>query len=169
MPSGERHLKLEMILLPAFLGGYYYLDPTVNHLIAFGAAYLASSLLLTPDLDLRHNDTRKRWGLLGFIWIPYSKVFKHRGLSHNLFFGMLTRISYLSLLIGLGFAGAYYAGVNLPQVQQWQPNWPLIGAGVAGLYIPNILHALYDKWDTSRKMKRNRKLRARTGNVQTAR
>lgn len=168
MPSGKRHLKLEMILLPAFLGGYYYLDPDINRLMTFGAAYLSASLLLTPDLDLRHNDTRKRWGLLGFIWVPYSKMFKHRGLSHSLMFGMLTRIGYLSLLTTAGFAGAYYAGMNVPQFH-WQPNWPLVWAGVAGLYIPNILHALYDKWDTSRKMKRNKKLRARTGKVQTVR
>lgn len=160
MPSGERHLKLEMILWPLFCGGYYFADPDFTRLTAFGLSYLASSLLLTPDLDLRNNDTRNRWGLLGFIWIPYSKVFKHRGLSHSLLFGMITRIGYLSLLAAAVFVGTYYAGVNVPTIR-WTPNWPLIAAMAAGLYAPNVLHVLYDHWDTSRKMRRNRRIQVR--------
>lgn len=160
MPSGERHLKLEMILLPFLSAAYYYFDPNLNHLAGFFFAYLAASLLLTPDLDLRHNDTRKRWGLLGFIWVPYSKLFKHRGLSHSLLFGMVTRIGYLSVVAGVFIVGAYYAGVSLPQIQ-WKPNWPLMTAIVIGLYTPNVLHVLYDHWDTSRKMKKLKKHRAK--------
>lgn len=160
MPSGDRHLKLEMLLLPLFAGGYYYVDPDWARWGAFVGAYLAASLLLTPDLDLHHNDARKRWGVLGFIWIPYSKIFKHRGLSHSLLFGVLTRVGYLSLLVGAGVAGAYYAGVNVPTIA-WSPNWPLIGAAVAGVYAPNVLHVLYDHWDTSRKLRRNRRLARR--------
>lgn len=162
MPSGERHLKLEMILWPVFVGGYYFIDSDWPRVAAFGLAYLLASLMLTPDLDLRHNDARRRWGILGFIWVPYTMVFKHRGVSHSLLFGIITRLAYLSLVAAGGMAGAYYAGLSLPPIS-WQPDWPLLAAAGAGLYTPNILHVLYDHWDTSRKLRRSRRVRARAG------
>jgi uncharacterized metal-binding protein len=157
MPSGERHLKLEMMLFPFIVGIYFVMDAVWQRAVAFGVAYLAASFLLSPDLDLHKNDARRRWGFLGFIWMPYSKIFKHRGLSHNLFFGMITRIGYLGLIIAGIVAGLYYAGVNIPAVA-WTPDWHMIGVIVAGLYLPNILHVLYDHWDTSRKMRRTRRM-----------
>jgi len=161
MPSGQRHLKLEMILWPVFCASFYYVDRELTQVLAFALAYLSSSLLLTPDLDLRHNSARRRWGVLGFIWIPYSTVFKHRGMSHNLLFGMATRVAYLALIGALGAAGAAYAGlIDWPETYG-ALNWPLVASVGAGLYVPNVLHVLYDHWDTSRKLRRNRRLRAR--------
>lgn len=162
MPSGDRHLKLEMILWPLFAAGYYYVDPHWQRAAAYGLSYLFASLLLTPDLDLQNNDARRRWGILGFIWRPYSMVFKHRGISHSLLFGMVTRLAYLSLLGAAGMAGAYYAGMSMPSFS-WQPDWPMLGALAGGLYTPNILHVLYDHWDTARKLRRSRRVRARAG------
>ncbi len=160
MPSGERHLRLELVLWPAFAAAYYWFDPDPVRLGSFALAYLIASLFLTPDLDLHKNGARRRWGPLGFLWVPYSKVFKHRGVSHHLLLGMVTRVGYLTLLAGTGLAGAYYAGMTLPPVQ-WAPNWPLISAVAAGLYLPNVLHVLYDHWDTGRKLRRSRRLASR--------
>jgi len=37
-----------------------------------------ANLAISPDLDLRKSVPRRHWGVLGFIWIPYAEVFKHR-------------------------------------------------------------------------------------------
>mgnify|MGYP002624350342 CR=1 FL=1 len=168
MPAGDQHLKLELVLLPFFGAVYYALDPEPARAAGFALAYLGASLLLSPDLDLRHNDARRRWGVLGFIWIPYSKLFRHRGVSHSLLFGVLTRIGYLTALAALGFSAAAYAGAELPQLR-WTPDWPLLAALAAGLYAPNVLHVLYDHWDTARKRRRSRKLGLRPRSARASR
>jgi len=146
MPSGVRHLRLESFLLPAFLAGLYFMGLDWRGLSTFAGAYLFSSLMLSPDLDLRSNSARRRWGLLGSIWVPYTKAFKHRGLSHNLLLGPLTRIGYLFLL---GFIVIYilnYFGLRANiRVHLNKEILAMIGIG---LYLPNILHILYDRFDS---------------------
>lgn len=60
--------------------------------------------LITPDID-HHWTTYEEHRMykinraLGFLWqwywAPYQWVFKHRGLSHVLFLGTLTRFTYV--------------------------------------------------------------------------
>lgn len=146
MPSGERHLRLELFLLPLFLTGLYFLELSWLWLLTFGLAYLFSSLCLSPDLDLRSNDARRRWGPLGFIWWPYTKIFKHRGLSHNLLFGPLTRVGYLFLVGFLALEALNYLGVRADfRLRISKEILAMIGAG---LYLPNVLHILYDHLDS---------------------
>jgi uncharacterized metal-binding protein len=146
MPSGGRHLRLELFLLPLFLAGLYFMKPDWKWLTTFGSAYLFSSLWLSPDLDLRSNDTRRRWGVFGFIWIPYTKIFKHRGLSHNLLFGPLTRVGYLFLLGFIVIYALNYLGVRADfHLRISKEILTMIGVG---LYLPNVLHILYDHFDS---------------------
>lgn len=161
MPGGREHLRLELALLPVFLGGVWLLGRdvvTLPELGVFGGAYLLSSFLLSPDLDLRYNSARRRWGPLGFIWIPYSKVFKHRGLSHNPLLGPLTRIGYLFLLgalvIYLLRLGGLQVGFRFSVSKDWLAMIAL------GLYLPNLLHISYDRLDSGLK-RRKRKTRRR--------
>lgn len=146
MPSGARHLRLESFLLPVFLAGLYLYGLGWLGLLSFAGAYLFSSLLLSPDLDLRSNSARRRWGILGFIWVPYTKVFKHRGLSHNLLFGPLTRIGYLFLWGALVIFALNYFGLRANiHVRLDKEILAMIGIG---LYLPNVLHILYDHFDS---------------------
>jgi uncharacterized metal-binding protein len=62
--------------------------------------------IITPDYDFDKIYIKKiikKIPVLGFFWnlywYPYSKLFKHRGLSHNLLLGTITRVLYLSLPI----------------------------------------------------------------------
>jgi uncharacterized metal-binding protein len=148
MPSGRRHLQLELFLLPLALIGLRLLGQDWPGLLAFGAAYLFSSLWLSPDLDLRSNDARRRWRPLGFIWAPYAKVFKHRGLSHNLLLGPLTRIGYLFLLGFLVVQALNYAGLLANLHFQVKLGKGTLGMIALGLYLPNIIHILYDRLDS---------------------
>ncbi len=146
MPSGKTHAAVELFLGPFFVAGFYYLfKPSWPELLLFAGAYLLASLLLSPDLDLRHNSSRRRWGLLGFLWIFYYKIFKHRGLSHSLILGPLTRLAYLGLVFALVLVGLGALGFALPQgTPLWltERAWLTLGAG---LYLPNILHVLLDR------------------------
>lgn len=157
MPSGRRHLQLELFLLPPALIGLRLLGQDWPGLLAFGVAYLFSSLWLSPDLDLRSNDARRRWRPLGFIWIPYTKVFKHRGLSHNLLLGPLTRVGYLFLLgfIVVFLLNCFGLRANLhPRV-----NKEIWGMSALGLYLPNTIHILYDRLDSWAFKGRSRRVR----------
>lgn len=146
MPSGTTHQRVELVALPVIAAGGVYWDvvsPTEIGL--FAAAYVFSSLLLSPDLDLKANSARKRWGPLGFIWGPYARAFKHRGASHSLVVGPLTRLVYLAMIFGLVAVGLSYIGLALPATA---PEWVTprtIGVVVAGLYTPNVLHVLLDR------------------------
>lgn len=146
MPSGTTHRRAELIALPAIVGGLLhgqYLSPV--EIGPFTGAYVLSSLLLSPDLDLKVNRTRRQWGPLGFIWEPYARAFRHRGASHSLVIGPLTRLAYLAIVFGSVAVGLSYVGLALPSTA---PAWltpRIVGVTVAGLYAPNVLHVLLDR------------------------
>lgn len=152
MPSGKTHLRIELWTLPLWgVLFYLFVDATLFALAIFIGAYLFSSLLLSPDLDLRQNSARRRWGLLGLVWLPYTKIFKHRGVSHNLLFGTLTRLGYLAMLalvsaLGLGHFNVW--AVPVAQIPWARLDLWLLGILLGGLWFPNILHALVDKTDS---------------------
>lgn len=146
MPSGKTHTRFELVLGPGFVGGFYYFfRPTWAELVLFALAYVAASLWLSPDLDLKANSARRRWGPLGFIWGPYTRMFKHRGMSHSLVVGPLTRLIYLAMIVSLVLVGLSYVGLALPReapIQLEERTFIVLGAG---LYLPNVLHVLLDR------------------------
>ena len=141
-------MAVEMALLPAIGAAYHLtLQPEPVELAVFVGGYLFSSLLLSPDLDLHKNAARRRWGPLGFIWAPYSRVFKHRGLSHSLVLGPLTRLLYLGIVLAGVLAGlSYLWGLTLPEeAVGLLENQRLLWVLGAGIYLPNMLHVLLDR------------------------
>lgn len=75
----------------------------------FTVSYLVGGLMLSPDLDTPSKPFHRWRGLKGF-WLPYQQLFKHRGASHWIAIGTLSRVLYLlSPLIVLGGI----AGVDL--------------------------------------------------------
>jgi uncharacterized metal-binding protein len=146
MPSGKTHLRIELILLPLWAAlFYFFVDTSWQAGALFAGAYLFSSLLLSPDLDLRHNRSRRRWGLLGFIWIPYTKIFKHRGVSHSVLWGTLTRLGYLGLLaLLIAFALKSIWAVPLDSLAAPPMDLKMLSLLIAGLWLPNIIHTLTD-------------------------
>lgn len=57
----------------------------------FSIGYGFGTTILTPDIDLGPN---RFAGVSKLFLYPYSLIFKHRGISHSLFFGTLSRIVY---------------------------------------------------------------------------
>ncbi|MFC6590763.1 metal-binding protein [Deinococcus lacus] len=151
MPSGRVHNLINIGTYSALAAAALYADRTGLWPIAwtdalgFSAAFLIGTFLLSPDLDLATGrvDSKRRWGLLGFIWVPYGRVFSHRGLSHSWVLGPLTRLGYLALLLALLFGLAQTAWPELRRPlpaldERWL--WPV----VAGYFLSQWLHLMAD-------------------------
>ncbi len=111
MANYKTHTGFNLFLiLPALVGlGYYFIQPSEKVLIIFVAAFTYATLFMNPDLDLVHQI--KLFSLRGFLTLPfrgYSKIFKHRGISHSFLLGSFTRITWLSaILFLLSFAFSF--------------------------------------------------------------
>jgi len=141
MPSGRVHLTVELALLPGWVAAGAWLGVGERELTAFTLSYTCASLLLSPDLDLARSAPARRWGALRILWTPYALLFRHRGLSHSLLLGPLTRLLYLGALAALSLVALHYlAGVPFPRDF---PHW-LPGPLLVGVYLPHLLHVGLD-------------------------
>jgi uncharacterized metal-binding protein len=93
LASGRTHEIVNLIVLPPAV---YYLQP--SDFVSFTAGYLVGTFFLTPDNDIYLSKPNKRWKILKIIWIPYTKIFKHRGVSHIPLYGTVFKIIYLSIM-----------------------------------------------------------------------
>jgi len=158
LPSGKNHLKAEIAALAAIIAIItganfafelaHWEDEFQPLALVFAAAYLFSALLLSPDLDLARSDPHNRWGYLRVCWIPYAKLFRHRGLSHNPLIGPLSRLLYLG-----GWAASILAGLHYifaVEMNFLRDGWddlhaaPLSALSL-GLILPNEIHILLDR------------------------
>ena len=115
--------------------------------INFTLGFLAGTFLLSPDLDLSEGrvDSKRRWGVLGFLWVPYGRLFSHRGLSHTWLLGPLTRLAYVAVIL------AVVAGLVRVAFPAW--TWPALPEPVGlkfaaplllGYYLSQWLHLIAD-------------------------
>ncbi len=143
MPSGKTHLKFELATLPLWTIGGAVLGVPWRELVIFTFSYVGASLLLSPDVDLANSAPARRWGALRLLWLPYARLFRHRGLSHSILFGPLTRVLYLGFLSFLVWCGLYLA-LGLRLGWRWPP--PASAAAFAcGVYLSNFLHVFLDR------------------------
>lgn len=169
MPSGRVHNLINVAVFAGlaaatvFSGRQGLFSVTPAQALYFTVGYGVGTFLLSPDLDLAegHVDSKRRWGVLGVLWVPYGAVFSHRGLSHTWLLGPLTRLAYLVLIAGLlwGLALALLPAhmhlhlplLNLPPGLLTQPQlshhllgfkflYPLL----AGYYLSQWLHLIAD-------------------------
>ncbi len=94
MASGNTHDFLNLATLPIFLYGVPH-----EYFLYFGSAYVITTILLSPDIDLHHSKPSKRWKILKWFWHPYRMFFKHRGMSHFPIIGTLSRLLYALVLV----------------------------------------------------------------------
>ena len=141
MPSGKVHLIVELTLLPGWAAAGALIGLPRPTLTAFALSYTCASLLLSPDLDLARSAPARRWGPMRLLWAPYALLFRHRGLSHSLFWGPLTRLLYLGVLGLLIFLPLHgWLGIPFPQAFPAQVLVPVL----AGVYLSHLLHVGLD-------------------------
>ncbi|MBT4502642.1 MAG: DUF2227 family putative metal-binding protein [Gemmatimonadetes bacterium] len=161
MPSGRVHLYSEMAILclilatamlVMFLGEVEWKKVDLP-ILCFTGAYIFSSLLLSPDLDLGRSDPQSRWGVFRILWKPYAKLFHHRGVSHNPLLGPLSRILYLGIIVSVTWSALHYAfSIEIVDIKGLVKWWkkvfddPWLWAVIVGLLLPNEIHILADRF-----------------------
>lgn len=170
LPDGIYHLRITLTFIPiaALLGVAAFfvpLDWWLRGLIAGLGCLLG--IIFSPDLDLPIFTTAEQvWfkiPIIGdflahfwsYFWYRYARHMKHRGLSHNLFLGTLTRVIYFIVgvplnLIYLKVAILIYLAqpvtmAALMVVPIWWFGLLLANVGIVfllvlGLYVSDIGH-----------------------------
>lgn len=107
MPSYNTHRIFNYTIFIAItIVLYVWIGPaTINlkQFLTLSAGYYIGTDFITPDLDIK-SKAIKRWGVLKVLWLPYMWLFKHGQSSHNIMYGAVVRIVYISLII----LGVYY-------------------------------------------------------------
>lgn len=135
------------LMLPGLVAAiYYFLHPPQALLITFIVTFAYCTLFMNPDLDLVHNI--KIMSLRGLLSLPfrfYSKIFKHRGISHSPLFGSLTRILWLG---GIALLIFYFIDKALPSARDFKIFYKhykyFIWYGGAAICLADWSHLLLD-------------------------
>jgi uncharacterized metal-binding protein len=103
------------------------------------AGFYAGTEFITPDLDIESKAIR-RWGVLRALWLPYKLLFKHGKSSHNIIYGAVVRLLYISLII----LGVYYLLFRAIPSNIMILPFDYILILFTGIIIANALHVMLD-------------------------
>lgn len=107
-------------------------------LLTIGLGFYIGTEFITPDLDT-NSAAYKRWGRLRILMLPYKWLFKHRKSSHNIYYGAIVRIFYITAIIA-GFYFLIFKSFSLENILF--PVHIIIFLG--GIIAANALHVLLD-------------------------
>lgn len=141
MPCYKTHNRFNIALvLPVLVAAQIAIFKFQSQeVIIFAIAFIYTTLFANPDMDLASKI--KLTSLRGFLSFPfrlYSKVFKHRGLSHHVLWGSLTRIMWI---------GAFFAFLMWFLGIKWQlfpANTLYIYIALFGIFSADIAHIALD-------------------------
>lgn len=136
-----------LLLLPlATWGMLYYFKPDKQLGAAFLATFAYSTLFMSPDVDLAHQN--KLFSLKGLLTLPfrlYSRIFAHRGISHVPVIGTLTRLVYLGAIALLCY---YLINKAIPDLESLKVVYyaydTYILYGIAGIVVADVGHLILD-------------------------
>jgi uncharacterized metal-binding protein len=106
--------------------------------LVIGIGFYIGTEFVTPDLDV-DSSAYKRWGRLRILVLPYKWLFKHRQSSHNIFYGAIVRILYITAIIAVSY---YLIFKSLPLGNILFPVHIIIFLG--GIIAANALHVILD-------------------------
>lgn len=153
MPSGRVHNLINIAAYSVLAAGVLVatrqslLTVTPAQALNFTLGFFAGTFLLSPDLDLADGrvDSKRRWGPLGVLWVPYGRLFSHRGLSHTWLLGPLTRLVYLALIVGFVAGLLSFAWPGMPPLKVPEPSSLGVFAPLLlGYYLSQWLHLIAD-------------------------
>jgi len=104
LASGKVHFAGNIINGTVLTVGSYLYSEEIVPLIIIGSIL---GTMITPDMDLEGTTftekLMRKIPIIGFIWqiswYGYALLYKHRGLSHNIFLGTLGRILWLMIIV----------------------------------------------------------------------
>ena len=143
MSSGNQHDRAAIALGCTFIGTAIAL-PSPFLLMGLGSFL---HLILSPDLDAYRSNAKRRWGALGFIWIPYSKTFKHRSpWTHVPIVGTTGRFIYLNIIALFAIALAVVVNhVNGDRISDIVPTLISILESIRSFWLPLLPH-VFEVW-----------------------
>lgn len=156
MPLGATHDRLNLFVggvCVGFLIGTKLENPS---LLSFMSGWFLSTFIFSPDTDL---GPKKRTSFLRYFLYPYSLLFKHRGMSHGIFLGTLTRVLYGLGLIFLLFSlahqlghhqtdtvGSFHDFKNYVQNYDYDKlSYRILTWFFIGMYLADLSHVLLDR------------------------
>lgn len=155
MAGYKTHTLFNLLIpLPLAAGSIYlFVNSDPVYLSLFSGFFIYGTLFMSPDMDLAEKI--KLFSLRGLLSLPfrfYSLFFRHRGLSHSLWFGTLTRILWL---FGFCCLLLYLYGHALPTkkgllllLKTYQKE---LAFAFSGLFFADFSHLLLDGEILSRK------------------
>ena len=139
------HIKFNIFFLPLILIGIlFFFKVSILHLIVFSLAFLYSTLFMNPDLDVANQI--KLFSIRGMFTLPfrfYSVFFRHRGLSHNVLLGSITRILWLIGFLYLIFYFIDKPIINKKSLVKLLKNSYFI-YGMFGIILADFCHLILD-------------------------
>lgn len=132
MPAYRTHVKVNFLLaLPLSLLFFKWLGLGKEDLLFFSGAFLYGTLFMHPDLDIAKKVSPfSLRGLLSLPFLPYSFLFRHRGISHMPVVGTATRVLWLFGVIAITCT---LLGYTMPILDQPFLVPILFGFGLADL------------------------------------
>lgn len=149
MSNYKTHSAFNLLLaLPVLMGVLASVfHPPFTLLITFAATFLYSTLFMSPDLDLAYQI--KLTSLRGILASPfrlYSRIFKHRGLSHSVIFGSATRILWLAAIALVIFFLIYESLPSEKSLMLFFKKYKsYLLYGLAGICFSDWCHLFLDK------------------------
>ncbi len=152
MPKYSTHTTFNLSLsFPLILTGLYlYIHPTNSQLGIFSIAFIYTTLFMNPDMDVAHKIKRSSLrGVLSLPFIGYAKVFKHRGISHTLILGSITRVLWLctvAFFICYGLNLCFFTKQSL--IHYCMDYKKELLYGLIGIFSADASHLILDKFKT---------------------
>ncbi len=130
----------------AFLVLHFWMHPTYSQLGAFSGAFFYATFFMNPDLDLVHQV--KLFSVRGLCSLPfrwYSRVFMHRGISHHIILGTVSRLVWA---FGVYLIVFYFLYRSLDGYDSFfyyvSLHKHLVYYGVFGVFFADLGHLLVD-------------------------
>lgn len=138
MPGYNAHRIFNYVIFAAIAALAWYESINPKQLLALGIGFYIGTDFLTPDLDTE-STAIKRMGRLKILFLPYKWTFTHRKSSHNIIYGAVVRILYISLIMLVLY---YVLFKSFPSGTVFFSAYILLF--LIGIIIANTLHVLLD-------------------------
>ncbi len=142
MPGYNTHRRFNYVIFLIVAALFYFRDIRIFDPVQFlilGAGFYAGTEFITPDLDIQSRAI-KRWGVLRILWYPYMILFEHGKSSHNIIYGAVVRLLYITAII----LGVYYLIFSaLPSDVMIIPLGYVL-TFITGIILANALHVILD-------------------------
>ena len=138
MPGYNAHRLFNYAIFIAIAALAWYESISPKQLLALGIGFYIGTDFLTPDLDTE-STAIKRLGRLKILFLPYKWAFTHRRSSHNIMYGAVVRILYISIIILILY---YILFKSFPSGTVFFSAYTLLF--LIGIIIANALHVLLD-------------------------